>query len=643
MDGKAYDGNYMEGSVVSYNETLPGENSNGAYQLYPVTLNTAYAVNYKYTVDGRVVLVASKKVLSNAAPSADNYPCLAITGYDKNAITESGDVVVNCTMTLPFEVSSIASPKYYAIRMHTGNRMMVADEANSEVACYDVSTSLTELPEQNQWAFIGTNALESFKLYNKATKKYLKSSGSGTIATLVDEAEASAFHVMATKIQGMTNGFCISNSSYYLNYQIPENSNKPGVYGWSDNDQGSTCTVFTPASFPLNYANEWANIPEGAIGGKAYLETAGNLTALKNAYNAVKNNANPTEEQISALVTINKAIETSEASKVTFKEGYYRLVNRKDHNFLHIVEGQNIMNTQNAKDKAVGSVVYFKSTGEEGKYNLMIEGMYLGTVAKSTNIALGNEGRKGTYSVEFPTTNFVTKIQEISTENEKNYHYLHVNGGNAVGWEASEGAPASHWYVIPATDIEVDMNTVDGKSYATAYLPFAVSSVEGAEAYTGALNATKDQLDMTKVESVPANQGVVLVGTGNKATLTIGEATANIASNDLVGTNTKVAVNDASRASYLVFGRSTENASEVGFFKPSTAVTSIPANKAYLNASALAQGAIVMNFGGNVTGVNTVVLGENGVNAPVYDLSGRRVVAPVKGGVYIQNGKKFIK
>lgn len=226
---------------------------------------------------------------------------------------------------------------------------------------------------------------------------------------------------------------------------------------------------------------------------------------------------------------------------------------------------------------------------------------------------------------------------------KKDYHYLHVNGGNAVGWEASEGAPASHWYVVPATDIEVDMKTVEGKSYATAYLPFAVSSVSGAEAYTGALNATKDQLDMTKVESVPANQGVVLVGTGNKATLTIGEATANIASNDLVGTNTKVTVNNANRANYLVFGKNKDNASEVGFFKPSATVASIPANKAYLNASALAQGAIVMNFGGNVTGVNTVVLGEDGVNAPVYDLSGRRVVAPVKGGVYIQNGKKFIK
>ena len=36
----------------------------------------------------------------------------------------------------------------------------------------------------------------------------------------------------------------------------------------------------------------------------------------------------------------------------------------------------------------------------------------------------------------------------------------------------------------------------------------------------------------------------------------------------------------------------------------------------------------------------TVVANEN---APIYDLSGRRVAKTVKGGVYIQNGKKFVK
>lgn len=643
LDGKAYDGDYMNGSVVNWNaaKDLPGATGNGAYQFYPVTLETAYNVTYKYNVDTHTVLQVSKKAISGTPIST--YPCLTVNSCDKETFTEDCTVNVNCSMNLPFELSTAENPKYYAIKMHTGNRMMVADATNSEVACNEVSTSLPEgLPELNQWAFIGTDALTSFKLYNKATKKYLKSSSSATIATLVDEAEASTFHVMATKIQDMTNGFCMSNSSYYLNYQNPENSNKPGVYGWTDNDQGSTCTIFTPASFPLNYANNWVNIPEGAIGGKAYLETAGNLTALKAAYNAVS--SNPTESNINALTTINKAIATSQASTKTFKEGYYRLVNRKDNKFLHI--NNTVMNTQAGKDKAVGSVVYFKSTGEDGKYSLMIEGKYLGVVTRSKDIVLGNETSKGTYTVVFPTENFITKIQEVSTTNDANYRYLHVNGNNAVGWEAGDGTPASHWYVIPATDIEVAMKSVEGKSYATAYLPFGVSAISGAEAYVGTLNAKKNALNMTQATSVPAEKGFVLVGAADatKATLTIGNVTETVNS-DLTGTNTAITLTDATRANYLVFGKNKDAATEVGFFKPSEKVTSIPANKAFLDATTLAGGAsaIAMNFGGNTTGVNTVVLGENGVNAPVFDLSGRRVVAPVKGGVYIQNGKKFIK
>ena len=83
----------------------------------------------------------------------------------------------------------------------------------------------------------------------------------------------------------------------------------------------------------------------------------------------------------------------------------------------------------------------------------------------------------------------------------------------------------------------------------------------------------------------------------------------------------------------------------IGFFTPSENLHTIAANKAYLLASEVpdAMGALAMNFGGEATGVGTVIT-ENGIqsNAPVFDLSGRRVMQTVKGGLYIQNGKKFI-
>ena len=629
------------GNFVGWRD-LSAKNGNSSYQFYKVTLDDAYTVNYKYTVDGHVVLaVNGVSKVKGSAPSADAYPCLTITGYDKQTITESGDVVVNCTMALPVEASTAAAPKWYAVRMHNGKRMMVADAANSEVACNDVELSLPELPDANQWAFVGNDLLTSFKLYNKGTQKYLKTSAQNAISTLVDEADATEFHVMATRIKDMENGFCISNSSWYLNFQNPNTGtneapkyDKPGVYGWTDNDQGSTCTVYAPESFPLNYAASLANVPEGAIGGPQYLENAENLKAYKAAYN--KANGDASEANINALVDINKQIANSPMGR-TLTEGYYRLVNCKDKNYLHI--NGTILNDQASKEKAIGSVVYFKNTETEGQYSVLVEGKYLGAVARSKNINLGEEANKGTYTVT--SNNFISRVHEVSTNNDTDYRYLHVNGGNAVGWEAN--APASQWYIIPATDVEIDMTAQGDKKYASAYLPFSVSAVDGATAYTGALNADKTAIDMTATTAVPANTGFVLVGTENKATLTIGDAAAIEGENALTGTNTGIQLTSGendNHASYLVFG---VNNGTVGFYKPASALTSIAANKAYINASELSNQAIALNFGNTVTGINaaTLINGEN--NAPIYDLSGRRVWAPVKGGLYIQNGKKIIK
>lgn len=632
-DGNGVNGSpYTTGSFTGWNalNDRPGANANGAYQFYKVTMEESYTINYHYKVNGHeVLLVSGVKYGPGATPSAAVYPCLTIKSYDKEGtITESGDITVNCTMDLPMKASTVENPKYYAVNMHTGIRKWGANN-DGTISCLDVANSLTELPDNNQWAFIGNDLLDNFKIYNKGTGKYLKSTGSDAATLTNDVKEATSFKVKATRIQNMTNGFCISREDTYLNYQ--DNSIKT----WGDNDQGSTCTIFTPESFPMNFASLYVNAPEGAICGNAYLETAGKLTALKNAYNAVESNASV--ENINALTTINKAIASSEAG-TQITEGYYRLVNHQDKKFLHIIEGKNIMNTQADKAKAVGSVVYFKKANEEGQFNLIIEGKYLGTVTRSQNINLGDDdSNKGTYTVT--CNNFTTKIREVSTTNDADYHYIHVNNGNAVGWEANN-ATASHWYIIPATDIEVAMKDVKGKKYASVYLPFDVKAVNGAEAYVGTLNENKSALNMNKVEGVPAGKGFVLVGSEDKAKLTIG--TANSVESDLTGTLVTKAIAEGEQTNYLVFGKD-KDSNAVGFYAPSASVTSIPANKAYLNASAISAAAIALNFNGTATGVNTVVLGENGVNAPVFDLSGRRVVAPVKGGVYIQNGKKFIK
>ena len=214
---------------------------------------------------------------------------------------------------------------------------------------------------------------------------------------------------------------------------------------------------------------------------------------------------------------------------------------------------------------------------------------------------------------------------------------MHANGhgngagsnGNVISYPGSENS-ASAWCLAEATDIEVALNNAGAKSYATTYLPFSVSAAEGAELYTGELNG--NVMNLTKSHTgVAAEQGIVLVGesSATKAVLTIGEGTAT--GSGLVGTLTP---KDVEAKSVLTLGRS---GSEVGFF--AFTGTQIDANKAYVKKTAGAS-AVMINFG-EVTGIENAVAPE-AANAPLYDLSGRRVVKAVKGGLYIQNGKKFI-
>lgn len=203
--------------------------------------------------------------------------------------------------------------------------------------------------------------------------------------------------------------------------------------------------------------------------------------------------------------------------------------------------------------------------------------------------------------------------------NDQNTFYLN-------GWDGENAA----WKVFEIESVEIPLHAAGEASYATTYLPFSVSAAEGAELYTGELNG--NVMNLTKSHTgVAAEQGIVLVGesSATKAVLTIGEGTAT--GSGLVGT---LAPKTVEAKSVLTLGRS---GSEVGFF--AFTGTQIDANKAYVEKTAGAS-AVMINFG-EVTGIENAVAPE-AANAPLYDLSGRRVVKAVKGGLYIQNGKKFI-
>lgn len=197
-------------------------------------------------------------------------------------------------------------------------------------------------------------------------------------------------------------------------------------------------------------------------------------------------------------------------------------------------------------------------------------------------------------------------------------------------------------------EFTVNLNTNDNlvASFATLALPFdfkvVSSNTNDAKLYSGAYNATTGTLDMTAVEGVvPASAGVVIKSDSKAANIMLtanAKATENaLTGNQLVGTTEEIAFSELTDK--LVFGVTNQN--HVGFYAAGGSAA-LPANRAYLPTSVLGgENAVAMNFGGNVTGINAVVKADK-ANAAIYDLTGRRVTRTVKGGLYIQNGSKFV-
>lgn len=605
-------------------------------------------VTYHYKVDG--VEYATRSVQYVDASTA-NVPTIDYLANGAMTKTDDSNYDVTCTTTYPFVAQATfdANTAHWysmAVRAGEGNYLLAAKD-NGRVGTITKGTLPDGCPEgiadEMQWAFVG-NLKDGFKLYNKANNKQVvvkqvseTKDNKTTNYTLLELAENDG---AALKLRKDNNGFGL----YATEGNCFNRYDESHIAEWNGFDDGSTFRIQEPNDYVLQYAARFALVddsdaPEGAIGANSYLSVAENSNTFKAAY-AAASAEGATAEQIKALAAENGKV--AAATTTTMEIGkYYRLYNKAHKKYVCLND-----NPAQVTSKLIGTVngkgassVFYIENAETGRYRIKVGDLTLGKASKSNNIELGdnNYGNKGSYVISHAGKIFWF----FDKATNSNYSYIHAanNGANMVGWEAQSDTYASQWYVVPATDVEIDMTAQGDKKYASAYLPFGVSNVAGATAYTGALNAEKNAIDMTATTAVPANNGFVLVGTEDKATLTIGEAAA-IEGNALTGTNTGIAFGDAApKANYLVFG---VNDGTVGFYTPGN-VTAIPANKAYINASAVAGSAIALNFGNTVTGINAATINNGENNAPIYDLSGRRVWAPVKGGLYIQNGKKLVK
>lgn len=181
--------------------------------------------------------------------------------------------------------------------------------------------------------------------------------------------------------------------------------------------------------------------------------------------------------------------------------------------------------------------------------------------------------------------------------------------------------------------------STDGKAYATLNLPFATTIPAGVTAYKkvdGTESSVKLDVYKNADDVLPANTPVLLQA--NEA----GEKTfapAAYKAQETTGFSGTLATTAVTAANTYILAK---DGDAVKFCKLSTTSNTVNANKAYFTLTAAAANALNFDFGGVATGIENAVA-DKANNAPIYDLSGRRVMNAVKGGIYIQNGKKFVK
>lgn len=220
-------------------------------------------------------------------------------------------------------------------------------------------------------------------------------------------------------------------------------------------------------------------------------------------------------------------------------------------------------------------------------------------------------------------------------------YIIHAYSSNKVGYWKSTAVDEGSAIVLSNTLPAVSLNESNGKHYATYYLPFAAKAPEGVKAYAGTVSNGSVKLREYPNGVIPANKGVLLVSdNATSATFTLAsDADITFINNDLKGVNDATELTSVENSEQVRIFSTKDGV--VGFYKPNSNITSLAANKAYVMAPAT-EGALALNFDGNVTGINSV--SDNAAmpnNVEIYDLAGRRVNHALKG-VYVVNGKKII-
>ena len=199
--------------------------------------------------------------------------------------------------------------------------------------------------------------------------------------------------------------------------------------------------------------------------------------------------------------------------------------------------------------------------------------------------------------------------------------------------------PSSKSAQLTIDDVVFTYNSVTlapSKAYTTLTSAYGLdfTNVTGLAAFiVKAEDVKSNSVKLTQVQKVPANTGLVLQKTGTEASYSIpvfdGTDADNVIGNLMYGSATEE-VSVAAESGYIL---------KDGKFHLSEAGT-LAKGKAYLRIVNTEAKELNITFGES-TGINNVNENDN-ESGKIFNLAGQQMKSAVKG-VYIKNGKKYIK
>ena len=439
--------------------------------------------------------------------------------------------------------------------------------------------------------------------------------------------------------------------SNYMNCSV----NGCSFGSWSTTDAGNSVVIIEAADFdPTPVIAAITNMAPSVIANiKPFFDAAGTgLFQLKSSvastYNAtytvaLTNCSQSTYETLEGVVTNMDNFDLPETGK------FYLVKNNYNNKYMRVTASGrgNVYADLTAEQAAMDASAHIYFTADDNNENLYMrsQGQYFNWAYNHTdNKAYTGENKDK--KVHFAAPAPGVGAFSIALGNGEGDYAGYLNPGFHAIWDdatgviggSSNGAAynKAQWTFEEVSTLGITLNgPVEGKYYATLCVPFNVTAIDGATAYTLEKNGTN--LDMTEVSTtIAAGTPVLLEGTTASATATISTAASSTISTETALTGIYFANTSFDGATNYVLG---SDGTKLGFYHWDG--TTLNANRAYVAGSGSGVKGYVLNFDDDdATGIE-MVNGQSSMANEIYNLAGQRINKMQKG-INIINGKKVV-